>query len=349
MIQLRRQLRAEIQAWPMKEPFSISGHVFDAANVLYVEIEEAGVIGRAEAASVYYLGETSASLLATVERVKSVIEQGLTRTELQSLLPPGGARNALDCALWDLESNLVGTSVLQLSGVEKAEPLLTTFTCGADHPSSMANAARSFTGARAIKLKLTGERVDFDRVAAVRDALPNVWLGVDPNQGFTRRFFDAILPMLQSSRVSLIEQPFPRGSDDWLDGLDSPIPIAADESLQHAGDLEAAVGRFDVINIKLDKTGGLTGALAMSKKARDLGFGVMVGNMTGTSLAMAPAFLVGQGAEVVDLDGPAFLTADRESPVRYSCGTIDIPAGIWGDGVARPTAMNSTSSGGARV
>ena len=329
--QPKLKVRAEIQSWPMKQPFLISGFVFDASNVLYLEIEnDVGIVGRAEAAGVYYFGETPDSVLSTLLNFQSVIEEGMARDQLQTLLPPGGARNAIDCALWDLEAKCAGTSVAALAGLSNPQPLLTTFTCGAAEPVEMAMTARSYEGAKAIKLKLTGEKVDGDRVAAVRDALPDVWLGVDPNQGFSRGFFDDILAKLQQENVSLIEQPFPVGCDHWLDGLASPIKLAADESVQDRKQLKDAVNRYNVINIKLDKSGGLTEALAMAAEAKSLGFDIMVGNMTGTSLAMAPAFLVGQGADIVDLDGPVFLSADRADTVEYRDGAIIVPSNVWG-------------------
>jgi L-alanine-DL-glutamate epimerase-like enolase superfamily enzyme len=208
--------------------------------------------------------------------------------------------------------------------------LLTTFTVGANEPEKMAADARAYTHARAIKLKLTGEAVDADRVRAVRSARPEVWLGVDANQGFTPVSFAKLLPVLIESRVELIEQPFRVGQEEALAGLHAPIPIAADESAQSLADLPRLAGRFNVVNIKLDKCGGLTEALAMARKARTLGLRVMVGNMVGTSLAMAPAFLVGQLCHIVDLDGPVFLTSDRTPRVQYENGTITCPEAVWG-------------------
>ncbi|HEY4445639.1 MAG TPA: enolase C-terminal domain-like protein, partial [Steroidobacteraceae bacterium] len=209
-------------------------------------------------------------------------------------------------------------------------PLLTTFTVGANDPDKMAADARAYTQAKAIKLKLTGQPADADRVRAVRAARPDVWLGVDANQGFTRPFLATLMPVLVEARVELIEQPFKIGQEVQLDGLGSPIPLAADESVQGLADVPALVGRFNVVNIKLDKCGGLTEALAMAREARRLGLDVMVGNMLGTSLAMAPAFLVGQLCNVVDLDGPVFLSRDRSVPVRYESGLISSPEALWG-------------------
>jgi len=263
--------------------------------------------------------------------VRSQIEAGdLTAESFQTLLPPGGARNALDCALWDWRAKTSGLRVWQLAELSEPQPLVTTFTCGAETPEAMSAAARGYVGARAIKLKLTGHESDADRVEAVRAARPEVWLGVDANQGFTRASLERLMPILVKTQVSLIEQPFPVGQDALIDGLDSPIPLAADESVQHVEDVEALVGRYQVVNIKLDKCGGLTEALRMARAATERGFEVMVGNMLGTSLAMAPAYLLGQLCRVVDLDGPVFLKSDRSEHVEYEDGRIRCEPSVWG-------------------
>ena len=325
-------LRVQVEKWPLAEPFRISGYTFEVVEVLVVQLESEGRTGRGEGVGVYYRQDTPASLLAQIESVRPTIEAGISRAALQKLLPPGGARNALDCALWDLEAQLRSSPVWQLAGLPQPKPLLTTFTCGAEPPQKMAATARAFPEARAIKLKLTGDPVDSDRVRAVREAMPDAWLGVDANQGFTRASLEKLLPVLVDARVSLIEQPFPVGKEEWVDGLDSPIPLAADESLQSTAELAAMVGRFDVVNIKLDKCGGMTEGLLITRRARELGLECMVGNMIGTSLAMAPAWLVGQFCKVVDLDGAALLRTDRESRVQYRDGYITAPDTLWGGG-----------------
>jgi L-alanine-DL-glutamate epimerase-like enolase superfamily enzyme len=210
------------------------------------------------------------------------------------------------------------------------KPLLTTFTAGANPPEKMAEVARAYKGARAIKLKLTGEPLDADRVRAVRAACPDVWLAVDANQGFTRASLEALMPALVETNVQLIEQPFPVGREHELDGLRSPIPLAADESVQEATDIPALAGRFNVVNIKLDKCGGLTEAFAMAHTARRHGLDVMIGNMTGTALAVAPALLIGQLCKVVDLDGAIFLREDRKPGTVYENGTVWCPPAVWG-------------------
>ena len=323
-------LHAKVECWPLVTPFRIAGHTWESLEVLVVRLETDGRIGRGESAGVYYRNDTPRSMLAQVESLRTRIESGLTRQALQALLAPGGARNALDCALWDLEAKLTGRPAWVIAGLGSPKPLLTTFTCGANTPEMMAAATKAYVGARAIKVKLTGEPIDADRVRAVREACPDVWLGVDGNQGFTRRGLEALVPVLIKSRVKLIEQPFPTGQDAWLDAFSSPIPVAADESAQRLADIRRLPGRFQVANIKLDKCGGLTEGLAMASAAHDLGLDCMVGNMLGTSLAMAPAYLVGQLCKVVDLDGPVFLKADRPHPVRYSDGFIECPDELWG-------------------
>lgn len=332
----RLSLRVSVEKFPLKEPFHITGYTMVDAEVLRVELEQDGLLGRGEASGVYYRRDDDAQANARrIESLRARIEAGIDRETLQRLLPTGGARNALDCALWDLDAKRSGRAAWQIAGLRPPEALLTTFTIGANGPEKVAADARSYAQARAIKIKLTGEPIDADRVRAVRAERPDVWLGVDANQGFTPASLTKILPVLVEARVQLIEQPCKVGQESLLDGFDSPIPFAADESVQGLVDMPGLVGRFKVMNIKLDKCGGLTEALAMAHEAKRLGLDVMVGNMVGTSLAMAPAFLVGQLCQVVDLDGPIFLSKDRPLPVEYAGGMIRCPAGLWGG----PTAQ----------
>ncbi len=315
----------------LKAPFRISGYTFDKSPVTLVTLREGNLTGRGEASGVYYLEDTPERMLLTIEKLCVAIEAGPTREELRSLLPAGGARNAVDCALWELESRRNDRPVWQLAGIKAPRPLLTTFTVSADDPLPMAERAKGYTQARAIKIKLTGE-VDLDlaRVRAVRAARPDVWLGVDANQGYTRATLDLLLPGLVDAQVALLEQPCPRGREAELDGIDHTIPIAADESVQGLAEVEGLAGHFDVVNIKLDKCGGLTEGLLISERARELGMKVMVGNMIGTSLAMAPAFVLGQHCDVVDLDGPIFLARDRSPSVTYEDGLIRCDEAVWG-------------------
>jgi L-alanine-DL-glutamate epimerase-like enolase superfamily enzyme len=325
-------LQISVEKWPLKAPFRITGYTFVAVDVVVAGLSCGGHTGRGEAAGVYYRGETAASMTAQIEAVRSSIEAGIDREALRRLLPAGGARNAVDCALWDLEARLSGIPAWKIAGLNSPVPLVTTFTLGADDPEKMAQTAISYADAQAIKLKLTGTALDADRVRAVRRARPEAWLAVDANQGFTRASLADLMPVLVEARVGLIEQPFPIGREADLDGLRSPIPIAADESVQDLNDVAGLVGRFNVVNIKLDKSGGLTEALAMARQAHALGLDVMVGNMTGTALAMAPAALVGQLCRIVDLDGPIFLQNDRSPGVVYENGTVWCPPEVWGGG-----------------
>jgi L-alanine-DL-glutamate epimerase-like enolase superfamily enzyme len=271
-------------------------------------------------------------MAGAVEAARDFVEAGPTREALRAHLPPGGPRNALDCALWELEAAQAGQPAWRLAQAEPPHPLLTTYTVGADTPDAMAEGARDYVGARAIKLKLLGDGQDAERVAAVRRARPDAWIGVDANQGFSLETLKALTPALVAADVKLIEQPLPIGAEADLDGYASPIPLAADESVQGLADVAALPGRFQVMNIKLDKCGGLTEGLLMAHEAKRLGLQVMVGNMTGTSLAMAPSYILGQHCDVVDLDGPMFLKADRVPGVRYVDGYIHCDEAVWGAG-----------------
>ena len=283
----------------------------------------------------FFLGDDAEHIVATLESVRGALEAIGSRDALRSVLPPGGARNAVDCALWELEAARARSPVWQLAGLDAPRPLLTTFTIGADTPEAMAATATGYAHARSIKVKLTGD-VDLDiaRVAAIRAVRPDVWLGVDGNQGFTRARLDALLPALVRLDVRLVEQPLARGDEAALEGLGSPIPIAGDESICSLADVAGAVGRFDVINIKLDKCGGLTEGLLMAAEARRLGLGVMVGTMVGTSLATAPGFVLGQICDLVDLDGPTFIERDVTPSVVYGDGTVWAGPEVWGAPVA---------------
>jgi L-Ala-D/L-Glu epimerase len=319
-----------IEEWPFLYPFRITGHEWTQCEVLVVELESDKGVGRGECAGVYYLGDTLERCCAGIERVAQQIRDGAGREELLALLPPGGARNALDCALWDLEAKREHRAAWKLAGLSEPRAIVTTCTIGADAPEQMAGRARQFDRATALKLKLTGDPVDAARVRAVRDARPDVWLAVDGNQGFDRDSLDRVMPVLVSAGVQLLEQPFPRERNADLQGLASPIAVAADESAQDVDDLAGLAGLVDVINIKLDKCGGLTRGLAMEREARRLGMKTMVGCMGGTSLAMAPAFLLGQRCEIADLDGPLLLARDRLPSVTYESGTIFSPEEVWG-------------------
>jgi len=315
----------------LAKPFRISGYVFDAFEVVRVTLADGVHQGCGEASGVYYLGDDVAHMLAAISDVAAAIAAGPGREELRAILPPGGARNAIDCALWELEAARAGVPVWQLAGMPAPRLLRTTFTLSADDPAAMAERARGYAQARAIKIKLTGELdLDLARVAAIRAARPDVWLGVDGNQGFVANQLDALIAGLQEHDVRLLEQPLARGCEAGLDGLRSPIPLAGDESILSLADIAPSVGRYDIVNIKLDKCGGLTEGLLMAEEARRLGLGVMVGNMGGSSLAMGPSFVLGQQCDIVDLDGPVFLTNDRQPGVAYRDGDIWSGPEVWG-------------------
>jgi L-alanine-DL-glutamate epimerase-like enolase superfamily enzyme len=270
-------------------------------------------------------------MLATIEEVRPEIESGLSRDRLQELLPPCGARNAIDCALWELDSRLASVPVWKLAGGAPPKPLVTTFTLPADDPEVLAGKVGKLAFAKAIKLKLDGNAdLDRERIAIVRRARPDVWLGVDANQGFVPADLDKLGAAARDFSVSLIEQPLKRGEDSELEGWRPGVPVAADESILDLDELEQLGHYFDVINIKLDKCGGLTEALTMARAARMFGKQVMVGNMGGSTLAMAPGFVLGQLCDVVDLDGPYGLADDPLAGEIYRDGTIYVPETLWG-------------------
>ena len=335
------KLSAGIENWPMIAPLKIAGYTFSELDVVVVTLSDGVHEGRGEAAGVFYLDDLPPAILARIETVRERVESGITRHELRDLLPPSGARNAIDCALWDLESKRAGKPVWMLAELQIPQPLLTTFTLGADTPEIMAAGARGkYCDARAIKLKLVGDSQDAERVRAVRAARDDVWLGVDGNQGLTPEGLVELLPTLIEARVELIEQPCKVGEELPRERMKLSIPLAADESVQSLNDIAGQVGRFEFINIKLDKCGGLTEALLMVAECRRRGLRPMVGNMAGTSLAMAPALLVGQCCDIVDLDGPLFLARDRCPAVTYNQGLVDSPGGLWGWSLSSGSSVN---------
>jgi L-Ala-D/L-Glu epimerase len=325
------QLSVEVEKLRLSAPFRISGFVFEEQDVVVVALRDGQYRGRGEASGIFFLGETAQTMVASIEAARCMMEEGIDRAALQRLLPPGGARNAVDCALWELDAQRVGVPVWQLAGLPALKPLVTTFTLGADHPAVMAAGARKYAQAQSLKLKLTGDLpLDIARVQAVRSVRPEVWMGVDANQGYTIDKLDSLVRALQLESVSLLEQPLKRGCEADLDGYKSKIPIAADESAISMVDLPGLVGRFNVVNIKLDKCGGLTEGLAMAHESRRLGLGVMVGTMVGSSLATAPAFVLGQLCDLADLDGPILLAKDRTPGMTYTNGSAWSGENVWG-------------------
>ena len=323
-----REVTFTTEPWAMKTPFRITGHTFSEAQLLYVTIAERGARGHGEAAGVYYLGENGDSMLAQAESVRDALEQGADRARLRELLPAGGARNAIDCALWDLQAKREGKSIWELTGLQPGKTV-TVLTIGIGTPAEMAATARTLDTSR-IKVKLDGE-MPLERVAAVRAARPDAEIVVDVNQGWGFEQLVDVAPKLKQLGVAMIEQPLPRGGDAGLESYEPPIPLCADESCLDTAEFEQALRRYQMINIKLDKTGGLTEALELAGMAQSWGAGLMVGNMMGTSLAMAPAFVIAQLCRFVDLDGALFLARDRDHPMTYSGGDVSPPSReLWG-------------------
>jgi L-alanine-DL-glutamate epimerase-like enolase superfamily enzyme len=316
------------ESWQFKVPFKITGYTFSIVQLLHVSISENGVAGRGEATGVYYLGETGTSMLAQAESVKHALEKGLGRDELRRMLPAGGARNAIDCALWDLQAKLENKSIWELTGI-KPGPVHSAHTIGIGAPGEMAITARALdTGL--IKVKLDSN-FPLARISAVCKARPDAEIVVDINQGWTFDQLVELAPKLADLGVAMIEQPLARGGDEALESYDSPIALCADESCLDTGDFEQVARRYQMINIKLDKAGGLTEALELAGLALSRGIGLMVGNMGGTSLAMAPGFVIAQLCRYVDLDGALFLSKDREHPMTHSGGVLSAPStALWG-------------------
>lgn len=323
-----RYVELEIESWPLVEPFVITGHTWTHCDVLVASIAENEVTGRGEATGVYYLDETAESICHQALSIQQQLEQGISREQLQSLLPAGGARNAIDCALWDLEAKKTGQSVFELTGIPSS-PVNTVNTVTIGTPEEMANKARSISS-RQIKVKLDGE-LPLERITAVCNARPDADVVVDVNQGWSFSQLVELGPQFKALGVTMIEQPLPRGEDDVLEGHQSPITLCADESCLDTSELDQAAKRYQMVNIKLDKTGGLTEALKLARCAKEKGLTLMVGNMTGTSLAMAPAYVLAQLCDFVDLDGPLFLEGDRSCPMRYENGVVTgLSSKLWG-------------------
>lgn len=314
-------------AFKLAEVFTISRGSRTHAHVLSVTITDGAHRGRGECVPYARYGETMESVTALIESLPLPID----RTRLQTLLPAGAARNAVDCALWDLEAKQTGKRVWQLAGLPEPRPEITAFTLSLGTPESMQAAAARNAFRPLLKIKLGNGAEDLARLRAVRKGAPDTDIIVDANEGWTPDLYASLAPVLLDLGVKLVEQPLPAGADDALLDMDRPLPVCADESAHDRSTLDALKGKYDVVNIKLDKTGGLTEALALKQAAQDAGFGVMVGCMVGTSLAMAPAVLVAQGADFTDLDGPLLLAEDRETPLYYdNAGAHPPSAELWG-------------------
>jgi L-alanine-DL-glutamate epimerase-like enolase superfamily enzyme len=325
-----RRFDVHREDWPLAKPFTISRGSRTVASVVLAEIHVGALRGRGESVPYARYGESVEGVIADIERLADRIVGGLDRSALHELMPAGAARNALDCALWDLEAKETGTTVWDLAGVADPRPVVTAYTISLNTPEEMGKDAAENAMRPLLKLKLTGEG-DLDRVRAVREGAPKARLIVDANEGWTVDHLREYGPALAELGVALIEQPLPADADAALGGIPHPVPICADESCHTADDLDRLVGLYDCVNIKLDKTGGLTEALRLKAAARERGFQIMVGCMIGSSLAMAPAHLIAQEAEFVDLDAPLLLARDRQPGLRYEGSTIFPPKpNLWG-------------------
>ena len=325
-----RALSVGAETWPIAGRFTISRGSRTEARVVVAEIAEGDAVGRGECVPYPRYGESVEGAIEQIEGLRGVIADGLDRAALQSALPPGAARNALDCALWDLEAKRSGRPVWRIAGLAEPGPLVTAYTLSLDSPDAMAETAAANAHRPLLKLKLDGERV-VERVAAVRQAAPDARLIVDANEAWTAELLADAAPALAALGVEMIEQPLHADADAALDGMARPVPLCADESCHDSATVAGLAGRYDLVNIKLEKTGGLTEALKLADAAEAAGFGLMVGCMIATSLAMAPATLVAQRARFVDLDGPLILARDREPGIAYEGSTMaPPPAVLWG-------------------
>ena len=325
-----RALVAAEERWPLAEAFVISRGAKFEARLVVVELIQAGVRGRGECTPYERYGETPQTVLAEIEAVRGQVEGGCSRDQLQHLLPAGAARNALDCAHWDLEAKMTGVRAFELAGRRRLDPVKTAYTISLGAPAEMAEAAAKAARRPMLKLKL-GDEGDLERVWAVREAAPRTRLIVDANEAWDFRTLETLAPEFRKLDVKLIEQPLKAGEDEALEGYDSPVPLCADESLHTRADLGACSGRYACVNIKLDKAGGLTEALALAAEARRRGLMTMIGSMVATSLSMAPATILAQGADFVDLDGPLLLARDRTPGLSYLGSMIEpAPPELWG-------------------
>jgi L-alanine-DL-glutamate epimerase-like enolase superfamily enzyme len=316
--------------WPFVSPFRIAYRTQTDAETVLVELTELNLTGRGEAMGVFYHGETPEVMLAQLEAVRNELISGISREELQKLLPAGGARNAIDCALWDLEAKRKRRRVWDIAGITPVKPLITAFTLSIDTPEAMSRAAAAVPQYSLLKLKLAGHE-DIARVQAVRKARADADIIVDANQSWNEAQLREFAPQFAELGVKLIEQPLPAGSDDALANFRSPVPLCADESCQSTESLASLEGKYEYVNIKLDKSGGLTEGLRLAREAQRRNLKLMVGCMAGSSIAMAPAFIIGQLCSVVDLDGPLLSTSDVPNGIRYDGSWMYPPDdSLWG-------------------
>jgi L-Ala-D/L-Glu epimerase len=330
MISRVMNLSVQIERWPLASAFTISRGSKTEAVVVVAELSDGTHKGRGECVPYARYGESPEGVVAAIEAMRAALMQGLDRAGLQSAVPAGAARNALDCAFWDLEAKRSGRRVFELAGISAPEPRTTAYTISLGPAAAMAEAAARAADRPLLKVKL-GSGDDGERIMAVRRAAPHAELIVDANEGWADDNLVQNLAACAQAGVTLIEQPLPEGRDGALAQIKRPIPVCADESVHDRASLAALAGKYDAINVKLDKTGGLTEALALVAEAEKHGLAIMLGCMVATSLAMAPAMLLAQKASVVDLDGPLLLAKDRPEGLRYvgSAGYPPEPA-LWG-------------------
>ena len=322
-------LETRSESWAMNKPFRISGGTWTHIPLVHCRLRRGGYEGQGEAAGVDYHGETVESMLADIASVKAAVESDMGRAALAEALPPGGARNALDCALWALECRAAGVSIFERLDI-RPRPVTTVYTVGIDEVPVMGEEARQHADHPVLKVKLDADR-PVERIRAVHEGAPGSDIVVDVNGGWSFDELRAYAPVLAGLGVSMIEQPLPEGEDAVLERYQPPVVLCADESCQTAADLPQLQGRYGMVNIKLDKTGGLTAALELVQRARDMGFELMVGNMLGTSLGMAPALVVAQFCRYADVDGPLLQREDREPGLRYERGVVSMPdPTLWG-------------------
>jgi len=318
------------ETWPIRGAFTISRGSKTVAEVVVAELRDGAHVGRGECVPYAHYGETVDGVCRALEALAPRVAGGLDRTDLQKMLPAGAARNALDCAMWDLEAKQSGRRAWQLAGLDEPRPTVTAYTISAGPVDKMAAEAAALKDRSLLKLKLAGPG-DLERVAAVRGAAPSARLVVDANEAWTAQQCRDLLPRLAEFGVEMVEQPLPAGGDDVLADIDRAVPVCADESCHTRADLDRLAGRYDLINVKLDKAGGLTEALALAEAAEAAGFGLMVGCMIATSLAMAPATLLMDRASFVDLDGPLLLARDRPHGLSFEGGRVHPPlSSLWG-------------------
>ena len=327
---MKRRVSTHLESWQALIPFRTSRRTAREFRCVVCEIDQDGIVGRGEALGVGYFGETEQSMLEQLDSITGELVDGADRQDLLRLLPPGGARFAADAALWDLEAKQSGRSAWKTAGVSDA-PIETAFTIGLEaEPENMAARAAAASDLALLKIKLNADR-PVERVAAIRDARPDARLFVDANEAWSFAQLRKLAPALAKLDVLFIEQPLQRGKDDVLDEYTSPLPLCADESVQHLGELHQTARRYQMINIKLDKAGGLTHGLELAKTARDKDLSVMVGCMGGTSLCMAPHHVIAQLADFADIDGPLLLKLDRPGGLLYERGIVSLTAKpFWG-------------------